>query len=207
MYTKIAESKNARRRYVIAVLIRNALRRLTELSQNFVAIRPTAYPGILSHSARKLSDKQQIRIAERRSQVFPYSRMASFPTKNVAASRLRRTRDASRMLLEWVWADMKTNLMCGSVTARAADQAAYDPHAKELEMLVLTRKVGERIVIGNSIMVTILESQGGRIRLGIDAPHEVPVYREEIRKRFNGLKTQKILNARPNRSPYFPEFA
>ncbi len=53
-------------------------------------------------------------------------------------------------------------------------------------MLVLTRKVGERIVIGNSIMVTILESQGGRIRLGIDAPHEVPVYREEIRERFKG---------------------
>lgn len=54
-------------------------------------------------------------------------------------------------------------------------------------MLVLTRKVGEKLVIGNSIMVTILESHGGRIRLGIDAPHEVPVYREEIRERFKEL--------------------
>ena len=74
-------------------------------------------------------------------------------------------------------------------------------------MLVLTRKVGERIVIGNSIMVTILESHGGRIRLGIDAPHEVPVYREEIRERFKELTTQKNLNDRPNRSRFFPEFA
>jgi carbon storage regulator len=74
-------------------------------------------------------------------------------------------------------------------------------------MLVLTRKVGERIVIGNSIMVTVLESQGGRMRLGIDAPHEVPVYREEIRERFKELRTPKNLNARPNRSQFFPEFA
>jgi carbon storage regulator len=74
-------------------------------------------------------------------------------------------------------------------------------------MLVLTRKVGERIVIGNSILVTILETHGGRIRLGIDAPHEVPVYREEIRERFGGQTTQKNLIARPNRSRFFPEFA
>ena len=58
-------------------------------------------------------------------------------------------------------------------------------------MLVLTRKVGERIVIGNSVMLTILESRGGRVRLGIDAPHEVPVYRDEIRERFEGTEDTK----------------
>jgi carbon storage regulator len=74
-------------------------------------------------------------------------------------------------------------------------------------MLVLTRKVGERIVIGNSVMLTILESRGGRVRLGVDAPHEVPVYREEIRDRFEGMQTRKTLNARADRSQFFPECA
>ena len=47
-------------------------------------------------------------------------------------------------------------------------------------MLVLTRKPGERIVIGEDITVTVLEVQGNRIRLGIEAPTEIPVMREEL---------------------------
>ena len=47
-------------------------------------------------------------------------------------------------------------------------------------MLVLTRKPGERIVIGEDITVTVLEVQGNRIRLGIEAPKEIPVMREEL---------------------------
>ena len=47
-------------------------------------------------------------------------------------------------------------------------------------MLVLTRKLGERIVIGEDITVTILEVQGNRIRLGIEAPKEIPIKREEL---------------------------
>lgn len=47
-------------------------------------------------------------------------------------------------------------------------------------MLVLTRRVNESIVIGNDIVVTILEIQRDAIRIGIKAPHNVEINREEI---------------------------
>ena len=49
-------------------------------------------------------------------------------------------------------------------------------------MLVLTRKFGESIVIGDSVTVTVIEVKGERVRLGISAPAEVPVHREEVFK-------------------------
>ncbi len=49
-------------------------------------------------------------------------------------------------------------------------------------MLVLSRKVGESILIDESIRVTVVQSANGRIRLGIDAPPEVTVLREELTK-------------------------
>lgn len=48
------------------------------------------------------------------------------------------------------------------------------------EMLILTRKIGESIVIDKDIYVTILGINGNQIRLGIDAPTTIPVHREEI---------------------------
>ena len=47
-------------------------------------------------------------------------------------------------------------------------------------MLVLTRKVGEGIVIGEDIKITIVEMKGGSIRIGIDAPQEKKIYRQEV---------------------------
>jgi carbon storage regulator len=47
-------------------------------------------------------------------------------------------------------------------------------------MLVLTRKSGESIVIGDDIEVTVLSSNGTKVRLGIQAPADVPVHRTEI---------------------------
>lgn len=47
-------------------------------------------------------------------------------------------------------------------------------------MLVLSRKLGEKIVIGENIVVTVVKIDRNQIRIGIEAPHEVPVYREEI---------------------------
>jgi carbon storage regulator len=47
-------------------------------------------------------------------------------------------------------------------------------------MLVLTRKVGERILIGDDIVLTILDSRGDGIRVGIDAPRGIKVQREEV---------------------------
>lgn len=51
-------------------------------------------------------------------------------------------------------------------------------------MLVLTRKLGESIVIGNNVRVTVLEMQGKQIRLGIEAPPEVSVHRGEVYERI-----------------------
>jgi carbon storage regulator len=47
-------------------------------------------------------------------------------------------------------------------------------------MLVITRKAGDRVQIGDDITVTLLEITGSSVRLGIDAPAEIAVYRHEI---------------------------
>ncbi|MDO8092731.1 MAG: carbon storage regulator CsrA [Candidatus Brocadiales bacterium] len=47
-------------------------------------------------------------------------------------------------------------------------------------MLILTRKLGESITIGNDIKVTVLDMQGKQVKIGIAAPKELSVYREEI---------------------------
>jgi len=51
-------------------------------------------------------------------------------------------------------------------------------------MLILTRKSGERITIGDHIRVTVLEIKGKQVRLGIEAPPETRVHREEIFQRI-----------------------
>ena len=48
-------------------------------------------------------------------------------------------------------------------------------------MLVLSRKVGERIWIGEDISITVVRITGGGVRLGIEAPSEMPVVREELK--------------------------
>lgn len=49
-------------------------------------------------------------------------------------------------------------------------------------MLVLSRKVGEKIRIGDNIFVTLVAISGAKVRLGFDAPTEIPIVREEIDK-------------------------
>ena len=47
-------------------------------------------------------------------------------------------------------------------------------------MLVITRKSGERICLGDEITITVMEISGSSVRIGIEAPAEVPIYRHEI---------------------------
>lgn len=51
-------------------------------------------------------------------------------------------------------------------------------------MLILTRRVGETIMIGEDVKVTVLGVKGNQVRVGIDAPKEVAVHREEIYERI-----------------------
>jgi len=47
-------------------------------------------------------------------------------------------------------------------------------------MLIITRKPGEKIMLGDDVTVEVIEVSGSSVRIGIDAPRSVPVYREEI---------------------------
>ena len=51
-------------------------------------------------------------------------------------------------------------------------------------MLILTRRVGETLVIGDDVNVTVLGVRGNQVRLGVDAPKEVAVHRDEIYQRI-----------------------
>jgi len=51
-------------------------------------------------------------------------------------------------------------------------------------MLILTRRVGETIVVGNEVTVTVLSVKGNQVRLGVNAPKRVAVHREEIYERI-----------------------
>ena len=59
-------------------------------------------------------------------------------------------------------------------------------------MLILTRRVGETLMIGDEVTVTVLGVKGNQVRLGVNAPKEVAVHREEIYRR---IAEEKIATA------------
>jgi len=54
-------------------------------------------------------------------------------------------------------------------------------------MLILSRKVDEKVVIGDDITISIIEVRGDQVRIGIDAPKRVKVYRQEV---YNAIKAE-----------------
>lgn len=57
-------------------------------------------------------------------------------------------------------------------------------------MLILTRRVQEALMIGDNVTVTVLSVKGNQVRLGIDAPRDVEVHREEIYHRVNNTQPE-----------------
>lgn len=58
-------------------------------------------------------------------------------------------------------------------------------------MLILTRKLKESLRVGDDVIISVLDVRGGQVRLGIEAPKEIPVHREEIYQRIQRAKEEE----------------
>ncbi|MGH8593781.1 MAG: carbon storage regulator CsrA [Gammaproteobacteria bacterium] len=65
-------------------------------------------------------------------------------------------------------------------------------------MLILTRRVGESVMIGDDVNITVLGIKGNQVRLGVNAPKEIPVHREEIYQRIQQEKNKAQEEASPS---------
>lgn len=52
-------------------------------------------------------------------------------------------------------------------------------------MLILTRRVGETLIVGDDVVITVLGVKGNQVRIGINAPKEISIHREEVYNRIN----------------------
>jgi carbon storage regulator len=71
-------------------------------------------------------------------------------------------------------------------------RVANDQHVSPLQgnaMLVLSRKKDEKIIIGDSITVMVIEIRGDKVRLGIEAPKEITVHRQEV---YDAIKREQV---------------
>jgi carbon storage regulator len=72
-------------------------------------------------------------------------------------------------------------------------------------MLILTRRVGETLIIGDDVIVTVLGIKGNQVRIGINAPKDVSVHREEIYQRIQQEKNAVPAAAAPKEKETKPK--
>ena len=68
----------------------------------------------------------------------------------------------------------------------------FNPSAKEWSLLILTRRVNESLIVGDQVTVTVVAVKGNQVRLGVDAPKDVAVHREEVYERLKNEDAQQL---------------
>ena len=68
-------------------------------------------------------------------------------------------------------------------------------------MLILSRRIGETVMIGDDVTVVVLGVKGGQVRLGIGAPRQVPVHREEVWHKRKQQAATDATEVRPDQGP------
>jgi len=71
-------------------------------------------------------------------------------------------------------------------------------------MLILTRRVGETVMIGDDVTITVLGVKGNQVRVGINAPKNVAVHREEIYERIKREQRSEEVSEKPKPQEYAP---
>jgi carbon storage regulator len=71
-------------------------------------------------------------------------------------------------------------------------------------MLILTRRVGETVMIGDDVTITVLGVKGNQVRVGINAPKHVAVHREEIYERIKREQQTEEVAEQPKTAEYVP---
>ena len=83
---------------------------------------------------------------------------------------------------------LSTLAHCLQIIGTSSATRSVHSSAKDCTMLILTRRHGENLMIGDDVTVTVLGMKGGQVRFGITAPRETPVHREEVAERIAAVK-------------------